>query len=84
MPTSDEIKKELGAALQKIAQHTIKDCYFCGEKINTGRAIFNFIPEKGALFIRYLIICPRCNENKVVEIEQLKKGERLNLGIFDV
>lgn len=28
MPTPDEIKKELGAALQKIAQHTIKDCYF--------------------------------------------------------
>lgn len=83
MSMPESVKKELGEALQKIAKYAIKNCYFCGGDIKFGRAIFNGRPAKGALYIRYLVVCPRCNEDKVKEIEDLKQGERFDLGIFN-
>jgi len=73
-------------ALRKIAVHSIKDCYFCGAvKIDSlSRVITNFNSKKGQLYIRMIRICPKCNEEKIKEIDELKTGKHFDLRIFDV
>lgn len=86
MQVPENVQKELTTALQTIARYAIADksCYLCGEKTKIARGTFNFRPYKGAIYIRYLLICPRCDEHRANEVDKLKKGDRFDFGVFDV
>ncbi len=84
MSKEEEVKRRLGAAFQEIAKHTVKECFLCERPIGFGRCIINGKPQKGAIYMRALLICPECNEQKIAEVTALLKGDRFNLGLFDL
>lgn len=80
----EHVKKELTTALTTIAKYMQKNCFLCGNDVKIAKSVYNFKSQNGALYIRYLLICPKCGEHRTEEVDKLKKGDRFDLGIFDI
>lgn len=83
-PIPDNVKKELITALGTIAKYMGKNCFLCGKEVKIAKSVYDFRTQKGALYIRNLLICPSCGENRATEVDELKRGDRFDFGIFDI